>query len=814
MRPVRVAECHGQREIEYRALSQPPFGPRAPVMTLDDAPHVGEPDARALELFRAMQALEHPEQLRAVLHVEADAVVAHADHVFVAASGREYLDFRRFPRPRIFHRVRYQVAHRKLKESGVAGHARQIADHPFDASSRAFHLDFLHDRLHEQAEIDRRGPERGAAHLRERQQVVDERARETRRFQHVVEKPPALVRHALAFLLAQKIAVSGDMAQRRAQIMRYRIRERLQLLVRAREFGREFRALFRAAQHDVQQRAAQFGGDFELALTPQRRMAAHRFEPRRKARARRARAIRAFDLDRLARPFDRLHQFGTEPQQIVAEDLRDRHREHAARLVCVRLGGRPFARERIRRPHAGGVFREPVRERAHGVLVGRRAEQRDLIVEDDRRARGTRETQYVARHGAQAGDEVLVLAHRRNQAAHRAAQRAQIFALGALFLRFDLQGQHVPEMLDRDARIERHDARAVIVTRDESPQLSPHDDRHGHRRMRAHVAHVLQMHGREAAQRRKREIGGAAGDGIHARHEARGRVVDIGDEADTVLQIQRARLTRNVRRREELMQERRITRVAVLREHVAAAFLVEAIEHHAAEARDRPHFAHGELRERLHAAALLQPARERADERIHRRERIARRGGGLHLDDERAVMTMYRQIEAQRLIGRRRREIDRADVKRRVVERGRGGRLPDALRARRAEHDIERSAEQFVDTRVRQRDEVLADLQDVQIVGQHEQKSMRLDAAGNVDRLGIAVLAGDARAERAPARFGIGRSLRCFAHGPRPDGRLARGLAHEPAPGAGCEYSMPIASGHSHACRLSNVAMAAFTASS
>ncbi len=52
--------------------------------------------------------------------------------------------------------------------------------------------------------------------------------------------------------------------------------------------------------------------------------------------------------------------------------------------------------------------------------------------------------QYVLRHRAQARDEVLVLAHRADQPAHGAAQPGEILTLGALLLRLDLQGQHVP----------------------------------------------------------------------------------------------------------------------------------------------------------------------------------------------------------------------------------------------------------------------------------------------------------------------------------------------------------------------------------
>jgi hypothetical protein len=76
----RTHRRRGQREIERRTAIYPAVRPSAAAVPADHPPHGGEPNARPLELFLAMQALKHAEQFSSVAHVEADAVVAHVEH--------------------------------------------------------------------------------------------------------------------------------------------------------------------------------------------------------------------------------------------------------------------------------------------------------------------------------------------------------------------------------------------------------------------------------------------------------------------------------------------------------------------------------------------------------------------------------------------------------------------------------------------------------------------------------------------------------------------------------------------------------------
>src|SRR2546426_9011717 len=68
-----------QRKIKGRPFFDLRFGPRASAVTVDNATNIGQADASAVEFLRLVQALEHPEQFVGVLHIEAHAVVAHAE---------------------------------------------------------------------------------------------------------------------------------------------------------------------------------------------------------------------------------------------------------------------------------------------------------------------------------------------------------------------------------------------------------------------------------------------------------------------------------------------------------------------------------------------------------------------------------------------------------------------------------------------------------------------------------------------------------------------------------------------------------------
>src|SRR6266704_3196303 len=98
---------------------------------MDDAPYVGQTDPRALELIGAMKALEDAEELRGIRHVEADPVVAHADHRFVVLRAGD-ADFNpwTFGLPGVLHRIRDEIGENEAQHGPIAAHPRQRADVP------------------------------------------------------------------------------------------------------------------------------------------------------------------------------------------------------------------------------------------------------------------------------------------------------------------------------------------------------------------------------------------------------------------------------------------------------------------------------------------------------------------------------------------------------------------------------------------------------------------------------------------------------------------------------------------------------------
>src|SRR5262245_37794417 len=73
---MSVARTRRPREAERGARSLRRLHPDAPARALDDLPHDGETDARALDGHLA-EALEDLEDLGVVSGIDADAVVAH-----------------------------------------------------------------------------------------------------------------------------------------------------------------------------------------------------------------------------------------------------------------------------------------------------------------------------------------------------------------------------------------------------------------------------------------------------------------------------------------------------------------------------------------------------------------------------------------------------------------------------------------------------------------------------------------------------------------------------------------------------------------
>src|SRR6185295_4548468 len=218
----------GHREPERRAAIGRGFGPDFPAVALEDALHDRQPDAAALEFRLAMQALERAEQLRRVLHVEADAVVAH--EVGLLLHVPTDIHPRAVALARILERVADEIGPDLADDRGLAfagRHRIHLDPGPRAACQVAHHLarQFLHGK---RDALDGAAPE-----LRQAQQALDQVHHALGVALDHAEQALAVVGQARGFSGAQQMGEPADRTNRRAQVVRYRVGEGIEFLQRA-----------------------------------------------------------------------------------------------------------------------------------------------------------------------------------------------------------------------------------------------------------------------------------------------------------------------------------------------------------------------------------------------------------------------------------------------------------------------------------------------------------------------------------------------------------------------------------------------------
>src|SRR5688500_4940919 len=210
----------GQCDIEGRALSEFAFRPHAAAVARNDSLHVREPDARALELFRAMQPLKHAEEAVRVRHVKTDAVVFYVyDELAAGLVAASDFDDGMFARARIFQRIREQVREHELQHAGIPGHRRQRLNYPLDRSPRIRLYDIPLRLTDDRVEIDARLHHLRPAHPGEDEQRVDELAHfyRTVRDETQIAQPFVVELGTRRFL--KQLGEAADVAERRTEVM-------------------------------------------------------------------------------------------------------------------------------------------------------------------------------------------------------------------------------------------------------------------------------------------------------------------------------------------------------------------------------------------------------------------------------------------------------------------------------------------------------------------------------------------------------------------------------------------------------------------
>ena len=277
---------------------------------------------------------------------------------------------------------------------------------------------------------------------------------------------------------------------------------------------------------------------------------------------------------------------------------------------------------------------------------------------------------------------------------------------------------------------------AVVVASDQAPQLVAVNDRDGHRRVNAHVAQVLAVDRRDIAQ-----------DGVaHVQRQTRARVerwrqrrrvvIDLGDQPQPVLQVQRARLLRNIGRRVVQVEKGLQVRLAALGNHPARAVLHELVHQHAVVNGHVAHALGSQLAQRVQGRRGI----EALHHVLHSGERVGRKAvvhvGGLELQHQGVAAAV--QAGVQRRVGLHPQggvqQVARCDQRLLGAQAAQKGDL------HRAQHRANALAQQRLQRCAEQARQVTCGLQHLQGVAvEHQQHAVRQDGARNVNRLAVAV---------------------------------------------------------------------------
>ena len=291
---------------------------------------------------------------------------------------------------------------------------------------------------------------------------------------------------------------------------------------------------------DFRGAALQLVGGLEIARRPRTRAGAHLLLPQRE-RVTRAQALAGLRLDGLgwiAAPIHRLDDLRPEPHQPSAGQ---REREQTTGDVAGRERRRKVDAERSgrERPEIAPLF-EPARDLPDDV--GRRsAAARDgLSILHDGDPTGADQVHQCPRLSDEGREHAARgLLHRAVQRVLRRSARRARREQFAVLERGDLKRrQATDELACRSHPVRDAPRTGVVQTADESPQAIANDERDAHRRADAHVRHVLEVNGRDAAQHREAEVEWRSGVGSQGRNDPRWLLVGVEDETQPVLEIQ------------------------------------------------------------------------------------------------------------------------------------------------------------------------------------------------------------------------------------------------------------------------------------
>src|SRR5438552_9025777 len=226
-----------ESEVDGRPLAGSADGPHPSAVPGHDALDGGQTDPDPRELVLAVQTLERPEQLVRVRHLEPRPVVPDKIGPLARLLGETELDPGRGALAGELPRVPDQVLQGRAQERRIARHDGSSGDHALHLTSGIAGTQLPDDFVREEAEVDAPVPDLRARHAREIQESVDEVAHPDGRPDDPLERVLARLAETVGAILRQRPAEALDAAQRRAQIVRDGVGERLELLVGDPELG-------------------------------------------------------------------------------------------------------------------------------------------------------------------------------------------------------------------------------------------------------------------------------------------------------------------------------------------------------------------------------------------------------------------------------------------------------------------------------------------------------------------------------------------------------------------------------------------------
>src|SRR5215470_4332417 len=170
-----------QREVKGGSLTETAFGPDAPAVPVNDALDRRQTDPGARELGGGVEALERPEELVRVGHVEADAVVANEE---VPVLGAAELDLADRLLPGELPRVLEEVGQRDAEEARVGARVELAVGAKLDAAVRLRRLELAGDLAAHVGDVDALHRDLVPRDSGELEEIVDEVRHLLRRAAH------------------------------------------------------------------------------------------------------------------------------------------------------------------------------------------------------------------------------------------------------------------------------------------------------------------------------------------------------------------------------------------------------------------------------------------------------------------------------------------------------------------------------------------------------------------------------------------------------------------------------------------------------